>query len=112
MIRAEDMNGQSLLTCVGGPLDGRAMPLRATAENDSFSGIHYAAIGLFCLNELAENDVELFHWYCMFQQPDPERENRWWNFYAYRGAHPEDTTLGEIVDGNPVIPLVFPDNTD
>lgn len=108
MIRAEDMRGRSLVACVGGPLDGRDMPVFEPDNiEDTHPDIYYEAPGVFYQKVQDENGADVCHWYCMWQQPDPKRANRWWNFYAYRGVHDEDSPFGEIRDSAPVIPLVF-----
>ena len=104
MIKAEDMNSGSMMECVGGPLDGRDMPV-VEPENieDVYPDIYYEAAAFFYQKVQDENGNDVCHWYCMFQQPDPERPNRWWNFYAYRGIHAEDADAGDIINSNPVI---------
>ena len=109
MIKAEDCRGWSLMTCFGGPLDGRDIPVMEPENVEKlYPDIYYEAPALFYQKVQDENGNDVCHWYCMFQQPDPERSNRWWNFYAYRGVHAEDADVGDIINSNPVIPLVFP----
>lgn len=109
MIRAEDCNSGSMMECVGGPLDGRDMPL-VEPENveDEYPDIYYEAFGVFYQKVKDETGGDVCHWYLVFQCPDPTRANRWWNFYSYRGVHAEDAPLGEIRDTNPVVPPNVP----
>lgn len=113
MIRAEDMRCRSLLECVGGPLDGRDMPIFEPDDiEEAYPDIYYETPGIFYQKVQDENGEDVCHWYCVFQHPDPERANRWWNFYAYRGVHAEDATLAEIRDTNPVVPPNVPGADD
>jgi len=110
MIRAEDMRCGSLMTCVGGPLDGLDLPVFEPDNiEDVYPDIYYESPGFLYQKVKDENGADVCHWYLAWQQADPVRANRWWNFYAYRGVHAEDATLGEIRDTNPVIELTFPD---
>jgi hypothetical protein len=98
-----------MMTCVGGPLDDRDMPVWEPENvEEIYPDIYYEAPALFYQKVQDDNGVEICHWYAMFQHPDPDRPNRWWNFYAYRGVHAEDAELGEIINANPVIPLILP----
>lgn len=110
MIRAEDMRGWSLLVCVGGPLDGRDIPVfEPDNVEDAYPDIYWEAPGVFYQKVQDERGAEVCYWYCVFQQPDPKRTDRWWNYYAYRGVHEEDASFNDIQNANPVIDLLFPD---
>ena len=92
-----------MLECVGGPLDGRDMPvLEPKNAEDVYPDIYYEGGGLFYQKVSNDAGDDVCYWYAGFQTPDPALKNRWWGFYAYRGVHAEDAELGDILDTQPV----------
>jgi hypothetical protein len=104
-----------MVTCVGGPLDGRDMPIEEPLDVETrYPDIYYhdELGGIFYQKTTNEKGEEVCHWYCVLIEQDPKTPTRWWKYYAYRGAHPEDALDRpdgySPLENYPAVPPGFP----